>query len=285
MTYSTAIEPTAAAAHLDDRHWDFVDCTYVLGQPGAGHLAYLERHIPGAAYADLGTDLSGPVVSGRTGRHPLPTEDAFVTTASRLGITDRTQVIAYDASSGAMAAARLWWLLKWAGHDAVAVLDGGLAAWAEAGLPTEAGAAQAPSDGERPAFTGRFRPELVTQAADVLTAPRLVDSRTADRFRGENETVDPVAGHIPGAISLPFPGNVTPDGRLLPVEQLRQRFAELSGPAAETTFYCGSGVTAAHNVLAHARAGLGMPRLYPGSWSEWITDPARPVETGPESGT
>lgn len=279
--FEALISPTTAATYLDDPRWVFVDTTFALGDPHAGRVSHGERRLPGAAYAHLDADLSGPVIPGRTGRHPLPTPDAFAATAQRLGIGDGVQVVAYDASSGAMAAARLWWLLKWAGHDAVAVLDGGLANWVRAGLPTEpTGAHSAPHSApqKRPAaFTPRHRPELI---ADPTTADAgtLIDARAVDRFRGENETIDPVAGHIPGAMCRPFAGNLRADGTFRPADELAERFAGTD--PATTTVYCGSGVTAAHHVLAFAVAGLAMPRLYPGSWSEWITDPARPVATG-----
>lgn len=272
MPYTTLIGVAEAVPHRDDPDWLFVDCRHALGQPDAGRAAYRAAHVAGAVFADLDTDLSGPVVPGRTGRHPLPAEAAFEATAGRLGIGPGTQVVAYDASSGAMAAARLWWLLRWAGHDAVAVLDGGLAAWTAAGLPVASG------DEERPpaAFTGRFGRMPVATTDELPDGRILVDARAADRFRGENETVDPVAGHIPGARSLPYAGNVTSAGTFETPATLRQRFAELG--SGEKVFYCGSGVTAAHHVLAHEHAGLGAAALYPGSWSEWITDEDRPVE-------
>ncbi len=264
--FTTLVTADEAAPHLDDPGWVFVDCRAVLGQPGAGRAAYEESHLAGAVHADLDTDLCGPVVPGVTGRHPLPGEEEFEATARRLGIGPDTQVVAYDAANGALAAARLWWMLRWAGHDAVAVLDGGLAA----GLPLASGVERrAPG-----AFVGRFR-EAMAIDTEHLAGQRLVDVRAAERFRGENEPIDPVAGHIPGAVSLPFAGNVTHDGRFLPAQLLRERYADLDEPV----FYCGSGVTAAQSVLAYAHAGLGTARLYPGSWSEWITDPERPIET------
>jgi thiosulfate/3-mercaptopyruvate sulfurtransferase len=271
VAFTTLITPAEAAPHLGDSSWVFVDCRFTLGQPGAGRAEYEASHLAGAVYADLNADLSGPVIAGVTGRHPLPAEEVFEQTARRLGIGPQSQVVAYDESSGAMAAARMWWLLKWAGHDEVAVLDGGLAAARDAGLPLVSGVEGRP-DGD---FVGRFR-EAMTVGADQLAGHMLVDARAPERYRGENETVDPVAGHIPGALSVPFAGNVGPDGRFLPPERLQERYAGLTEPV----FYCGSGVTAAHNVLAYAHAGLGTARLYPGSWSEWITDESRPVATG-----
>lgn len=280
MTYTTLIDPREAATHLNDPGWRLIDCRSVLGRPHAGHEAYLVRHIAGAVFADLETDLSGPIVPGQTGRHPLPTPEAFNAAMSRLGVGPATQVVAYDEATGAMAAARLWWLLRWAGHDAVAVLNGGLRAWEAAGLPVASGEESAP-----PArFAGRYRPEMIASLDEVRSAgaaASLFDARAADRFRGENETVDPVAGHIPGARSLPFAGNVTEGGCFLSVDELRERLTAGGLTDAESAVcYCGSGVTAAHNLLAAAHAGFALPRLYPGSWSEWITDPARPVARG-----
>jgi thiosulfate/3-mercaptopyruvate sulfurtransferase len=277
MTFETLVGCDEAARHLDDPSWVLIDCTAVLGQPDAGRAAHRERRLPGATHAHLEDDLSGPILPGLTGRHPLPDEHEFAATAGRLGVGDGVQVVAYDAGSGALAAARLWWLLKWAGHDAVAVLDGGLARWLHAGLPTETGPATPPR--ARP-FHARYRPELVADAECVAQhTGTLIDARAEDRFRGENELIDPVAGHIPGAVCRPFTGNLRPDGTFADAADLRRRFPDAN--PATTTFYCGSGVTAAHDVLAFAVAGLGIARLYPGSWSEWITDPARPVATGP----
>lgn len=283
MSYTTLIGVGEAATYLDDPDYAFVDCRFVLAEPRKGREEYLSLHIRGAVYADLDRDLSGPIVPGRTGRHPLPSEAAFDAAMSRLGIDDRTQVVAYDESSGTMAAARLWWLLRWAGHDAVAVLDGGFRRWQAAGLPCSSGS----EDRAPRRFTGRYRASMPASADEILSSIAtgdllVLDTRGADRYRGENETIDPVAGHIPGAVSMPYHDNLTPDGSFLPPDELKRRFETASRAAdpESTVFYCGSGVTAAHNVLAYAHAGLGIPRLYPGSWSEWITDPARPVETG-----
>jgi thiosulfate/3-mercaptopyruvate sulfurtransferase len=283
MVYNTIISAADAAAHLHAADWLFVDCRSVLGRPGEGHARYLERHIPGAVFADLECDLSGRLVAGTTGRHPLPERPALEATLSRLGVSAGVQVVAYDESSGALAASRLWWLLRWAGHEAVAVLDGGLNGWLAAGLPTAAGEERRAAA----AFTGGFDDALIADRTMVEDASRsrarvLLDSRAADRYRGENETIDPIAGHIPRAQSLPFAGNLGADGGFLRADALRRRFREALNdvPPEETIFYCGSGVTAAQNVLAYAHAGLGMPRLYPGSWSEWITDPRHEVEKG-----
>jgi thiosulfate/3-mercaptopyruvate sulfurtransferase len=271
-----------AVAHLHDPSWLFVDCRFVLGQPDRGREMYLEAHIPGAVYADLDRDLSGPIVPGRTGRHPLPSEPDLEAMLSRLGVDEATQVVAYDEAAGGMAAARLWWLLQWAGHDAAAVLDGGLARWRAVGLPVSSGLEKrAPAR-----FTGHFRPTMVAEPEDVLAAiggaGLVLDVRAAERYRGEHEPIDPVAGHIPGARSLPYHGNVGADGRFLAPDTIGQRLAPATHEAGpeNTILYCGSGVTAAQSVLAYAHAGLGLPKLYAGSWSEWITDPERPVATG-----
>lgn len=283
MAYTTVISQHDAVSHLRDPDWLFVDCRFVLGQPDKGYQDYLDDHIAGAVYAHLDRDLSGPVVPGRTGRHPLPSEAAFDATASRLGIGPDIQVVAYDGRSGELAAARLWWLLKWAGHDAVAVLEGGFQRWLAAGLPT-AGGDETRAPGR---FAGRYRASMVAGADDVLaaigsTSATVIDSRAQERYQGKNETIDPVAGHIPGAISLPFAGNVDSNGDFLPPDTLRARFtrAAPTDHPESVIFYCGSGVTAAHNILAYNHSGLGLTKLYPGSWSEWITDPSRPIATG-----
>lgn len=281
MSYTTVISPEDLAAHLDDSNWVVVDCRFTLNDTDAGRRAYREGHIPGAVYAHLDDDLSAPAVPGRTGRHPLPDIAAFAQTLGRWGVGEGVQVVVYDAGPGAIAA-RLWWMLNWLGHDAAAVLDGGFAHWTAAGYPVSEEESEAP---ER-AFTPRPRPERVATATDteaVAADPSrpLIDARGAERFRGEQEPIDPVAGHIPGAVSLPFAGNLTEAGRFADPEALRARFEPVVGASAEGAIcYCGSGVTAAHDILAMAHAGLGMARLYPGSWSEWIIDATRGVAVG-----
>jgi thiosulfate/3-mercaptopyruvate sulfurtransferase len=277
---SPLVSAPELAARLGAPGLAVVDCRFSLAEPEAGGAGYRAGHIPGAVYAHLERDLSGPHVPGVTGRHPLPEPDALAATLGRLGIGNTTFVVAYDESGGALAAARLWWLLGWLGHDAAAVLDGGLAAWRAAGLPLASGIETRP-----PArFAPRLRPGWVADAAETARAAadpdgRVLDARGADRFRGENETIDPVAGRIPGAVSAPFAQNLDAAGRFRSSAALRERYeALLDGrPADEAIAYCGSGVTAAHDVLAMRHAGLPTPRLYAGSWSEWITDPARPV--------
>ena len=274
LALTTAEDPTASPLRI-------VDCRFDLRDTEAGRRAYVHSHIPGAQYAHLDEDLSGPIVPGRTGRHPLPETAAFARTLARLGIGNGAQVIVYDDGSGSMAA-RMWWMMRWLGHEAVAVLDGGWAAWIAASLPTS-------SRAETPAtvsFTPKPRNELVVDAAEMLAktasgAALVIDARAADRFRGENETLDPVGGHIPGASNLPYDGNLR-DGLFRAPAELAARFAPLMGnrPPSELIFYCGSGVSACNNALALEHAGIGEARLYPGSWSEWITDPARPTAQG-----
>lgn len=284
--FGTVISAIEFAKGLSERDVVLVDCRYALGKPGWGRASYLDKHLPGAVYADLEQDLSGPVAADSTGRHPLPAKQELVSLIRRLGITNASQVVAYDEGPGYMAAARLWWMLKWSGHDAVAVLDGGILRWTDLGFPLER-EVHTPKPGD---FQPHFRDEMVVSAAEIEDSLgvgdlTLIDSRSADRFRGENETIDPVAGHIPGALCLPFDQNLDSTSAFLAPDALRRRFLGIVGEqgASGVAFYCGSGVTAAHNVLAFYHAGLGLPRLYPGSWSEWITDPLRPVETGPGS--
>ena len=280
MPYTTLIAAEDLHAHLGAADWAVVDCRFALGDPAQGRRAYREAHIPGAVYAHLDDDLSGRIVPGTTGRHPLPTPAGFAATLSRWGIDGGVQVVVYDDVGGGMAA-RLWWMLRWLGHDAVAVLDGGFPAWQRAGYPTRSGdETRAPRT-----FTPHVRPGLVADAEAVealRAAPSacVIDARAAERYRGDHEPIDPVAGHIPGAASAPWAGNLDASGRMLSPEVLRARFAEILGevPPERAVVYCGSGVTAAHDLLALAHAGLDGARLYAGSWSHWITDPSRPIE-------
>ena len=286
--FTTLIEPRQLAAHLEDPDWAVVDCRFDLARPGWGAQAYASGHIPHALYAHLDEDLSAPRTP-RSGRHPLPPVEALAATLGRLGIDARVQVIGYDQGSGAFAA-RLWWLLRWLGHEAVAVLDGGLAAWERAGLPQS----HAPERRAARHFMPRVAPHLVADGDEVAAAVRsgalrhgeqlLVDARSADRFAGENETIDAVAGHIPGARNHPYAGNLDAQGRFLGAGQLRAAWQNtLHGASARQLIsMCGSGVTACHNLLALEAAGLPGARLYPGSWSEWITDSAHEVARGPE---
>ena len=280
MTYSTLISTTELTQHLTDPDWAIIDCRFSLADPERGRRDYAQAHIAGAIYAHLNEDLAGPIIPGVTGRHPLPAVDFAVDKFSEWGISDRVQVVVYDDAGGAFAA-RLWWMLNWLGHDAVAVLDGGWPKWQSEGHETREGMAFRASRH----FVPHVRSDLLSTTADVESlqhdaASKLFDSRSAERYRGENETIDPIAGHIPGAISAPYPDNLNPDGTLRPVEELRLRFAALlrGTPTDHATFYCGSGVTAAHNILAVKHVGLGDAKLYAGSWSEWITDARRPIE-------
>ena len=263
---------------LEEPTLRIIDCRASLQEPQAGHQAFVQGHLPRATFADLLHDLSGPIVPGQTGRHPLPAIEVFVEKLRGWGIGASNQVVVYDDASGAFAA-RLWWMLRWLGHDPVAVLDGGYSAWVAEGRPVTAEVAL-PEPGD---FVATRRPELLASTRELLTpqscSRKLFDARAPERFRGDVEPIDPVAGHIPGALNLPFAGNLRA-GRFLEPAELRQRLAlALDGtPPEQAIVYCGSGVTACHDVLAFARAGLPLPRLYAGSWSEWITDPARPTE-------
>ena len=254
----------------------FVDCRFSLADPAAGRAVYEQNHIAGAVYADLEEDLSGQIISGETGRHPLPEKNTLVQTVRGFGISNHQPVIAYDADNGAFAA-RLWWLLRHLGHSEVWVLDGGIAAWQAAGLETSNQAMLTePSD-----FEASESLCQVVDADHVQDTDLLLDARDPARFRGDQEPIDPVAGHIPGAICVPFANNLTADVQFKTPAQLKQQFVELGLSAVDpATCYCGSGVTACHNILAIRHAGLPEPRLYPGSWSEWITDPTRDVATG-----
>jgi thiosulfate/3-mercaptopyruvate sulfurtransferase len=263
--FGPLVETAWLRAHLEDPGLVVVDCRYVLGRPGAGQPLWLEGHIPGAAFLDVDSDLAGE--PGERGRHPLPEATDFETAARRAGIEITSRVVAYD-EAGEGGAARLWWLLRHFGHDEAAVLNGGLAAWREEGGPLEAGEARgAPrADDDAAAqhpFTAKQR-EADTVTADELSAttPRLLDARAPERFRGETEPIDPVAGHIPGAVNAFF-AEIAPKGRFLPEAELKERLGDEPFVA-----YCGSGITACTLVLAGELAGVE-GRLYPGSWSEW----------------
>jgi thiosulfate/3-mercaptopyruvate sulfurtransferase len=246
---------------------------------GPGREEYETAHVPGAAFVDLEQALSGPAGSG--GRHPLPEADAFETAMRQAGVSSSRPVVVYDAAD-ATAAARAWWCLRYFGHRDVRVLDGGFAAWTAAGFPTSQQSAAAAA-GDFVARPGQMPMLSVEQAAALARDGLLLDARAAERYRGDVEPVDPVGGHIPGAISAPTGENVGPDGRLRSPQELRRRFEALGATGAEVGVYCGSGVTAAHQVLALSRAGVPAA-LYVGSWSQWVTDPARPVATGGDPG-
>lgn len=282
MAFTTLVSPEQLAAHVEDASWRIFDCRHELANPDVGEQAYRDGHIPGAQFLHLDRDLSGPK-TGHNGRHPLPEPAALAAKLAQCGVSNETQVVAYD-DAGSMYAVRLWWLLRWLEHDKVAVLDGGLAAWQRAGYSvTPAVPSVSPA-----AFHYRVsdQPVGTDYVVSHLEDPRvlLIDSRGADRFRGENETIDPVAGHIPGAVSRPFRDNLEPDGRFKSPTQLREEFGALLNrhTPEEIVAYCGSGVSACHNLLALELAGLRGARLYPGSWSAWCSDRARPVATGSE---
>jgi thiosulfate/3-mercaptopyruvate sulfurtransferase len=289
LMLSTLIEPYELAPHLADPDCAIIDCRFDLARPDWGAQAYASAHIPHALYAHLDRDLSAPRTA-RSGRHPLPAPQTLAATFGRFGIDARVQVIAYDQGTGAFAA-RLWWLLRWLGHSRTAVLNGGFTAWQQAGLAvTSESAPRAPRQFQahphaEALASGAEVAELVSSGALRHGQRLLVDARSADRFAGENETIDPVAGHIPGARNHPFAANLDPQGRFLEPAQLRRSWQEtLRGvPAQQLIAMCGSGVTACHNLLALERAGLSGARLYAGSWSEWITDPAHPIARGAQS--
>lgn len=277
MTYRTLITAAELRALAGPRV--LLDCSFDLADPAAGERGFAAAHLPGAQYAHLDRDLSGPKAPGR-GRHPLPERAAFAATAGRWGVAPGVQVVCYDGQGGPYAA-RAWWLLRWLGHDAVAVLDGGPAAWQADGGTLSAEPAPAMAQAPYPA---RAEPAMPTVDAATLLRRlgrvRIVDARAPERFRGETEPLDPVAGHIPGATNRVFKLNLGPDGRFKPAAQLRAEFDAWATPTGETVHQCGSGVTACHNLLAMAHAGLDGTVLYPGSWSEWCSDPSRPVARG-----
>ena len=278
MPYTTLVSTHDLARHLRDSGWVVCDCRHDLGDLALGRRAYAESHIPGARFLHLDDDLSGPR-NGRNGRHPLPAPDALAARLAECGIGNDTQVVAYDASGGCYAS-RLWWMLRWLGHTRAAVLDGGWQAWMKDALPTTS---ELP-DVRAARFTPHLQPHLFVDSAFVLrhlgsTEVCVLDARSADRFRGENETLDPVGGHIPSAVNRFFRDNLDANGQFKPADALRRELQDLLGsrPPAQIVHQCGSGVTACHNLLAMEHAGLYGSRLYAGSWSEWISDPARPV--------
>ena len=281
MSYTTLISTQDLAARISDPALAIVDCRSMLDDVEWGRREYLAGHIPGAVYAHVDEDLSGEK-TGRNGRHPLPDPATLAATLGRLGISSGVQVVAYDQDNGSWAS-RLWWLLRWLGHDTVAVLDGGLAKWTSEGRPVASGVEQR----ARREFIGSPRDDMMVDADAVgsLAARadwKVLDARAPERYRGDVEPIDKVAGRIPGAANYPFKKNVDASGVFLPREELRRQLGEtLGGVSADhVVCYCGSGVTACHNVLALEHAGLHGSKLYPGSWSEWSSDPGRPIEKG-----
>jgi thiosulfate/3-mercaptopyruvate sulfurtransferase len=278
--YTTLIGTADVARLLDDPALVVVDVRHDLGKPAYGESAYAQGHVPRAVFAHVDRDLSAPA-TGRNGRHPLPAPEAAAMVFGRLGIDATKQVVAYDQGSGIFAA-RLWWMLRWLGHDNAAVLDGGYAKWSSEGRPLESEV--------RAAKCTQFLPDRVRPTLNAIgiaaSLPRhglvLLDARAAERYRGDVEPLDPVAGHIPGALNRPHSRNVAAGGTFRPASELRAEFdAMLHGRSpADVVHYCGSGVSACHNILAMTIAGYPLTRLYPGSWSEWCADPKRPVAKG-----
>ncbi len=283
MRQEVLIQAEELERRLGDTGVRIFDCRFDLARPEDGRRRYLDEHVPGAVYADLNRDLSAPTTP-TSGRHPLPTAAEFEARLRTWGVNRDSLVVAYD-DGNAMYAARLWWMLRWLGHERVQVLDGGMRRWMQLGLPLD-DALPAPAAGN---FVPHPRPGMVVDAARVLEVSRdpsslVLDARAPERYRGEVEPIDAVAGHVPGARNHPFTLSVGADGRFLPAAELRATFGErLEGvPAERTVAMCGSGVTACHLLLAMEHAGLGGGRLYAGSWSEWSRDPSRPVARGPE---
>ncbi|HUY40958.1 MAG TPA: sulfurtransferase [Candidatus Dormibacteraeota bacterium] len=281
MAATTIVSPETLRERLDDPQWIVVDCRFNLQDIAAGRRAYEAGHIPGAFFADLEHDLAGEK-TGTNGRHPLPDPERFAESLRSLGARDETQLVAYDEGAD-MYAARLWFLCRWIGHDAVAVLDGGIAGWRALGLPIST---QAPRTRARGTLRVVLRPELIVDTRAVFANLRepgmhVLDARAAERFRGDVEPLDRVAGHIPGARNRWFKANFDERGRFKTPKRLRDEFAPY-GPPHEIVHQCGSGVSSAVNALAMELAGLHDWRLYPGSWSEWSSDPERPIETGDE---
>ena len=279
--YTTLVSTEQLAPYLSDPNWVVIDCRFTLTNTEAGRKAYAQGHIPGARYAHLDADLSG-AKNGSNGRHPLPDPQDFARILSAWGIDHQTQVVVYDDSFGAIAV-RLWWMLRWLGHDAVALLDGGLPTWQREQRAISADAPQViPKQ-----FVPNIRDDMRVGADAVLDALRtgsalIVDARAEMRFIGEREPLDPVAGHVPPAINLPFDDNLSMAGTLMTAEELRELYGNLldGKPPQQVIHMCGSGVTACHNILAMEIAGLTGSKLYAGSWSEWVADPAHPVAKG-----
>ncbi len=280
--FSPLIDASELQNRVNEPDLRVIDCRFDLMNPQAGRLAWLDGHIPGAVYADLDQDLAGPV-GEHTGRHPLPEADTACETFGRLGIDSRSTVVVYDSGSGGIAA-RAWWLLHWLGHKRVALLDGGFAAWVEQGYALETGT----SDVEPRKFNGTANSALVITTAEILAKAdaiaelNIIDARDAARFNGEIEPIDPVAGHIPGARNMPFGDALQENGAWRSPQELHALWKNRFGDRPETGYsmMCGSGVTACHLVISACLAGYPEPRLYVGSWSEWIRDSDRPVATG-----
>lgn len=273
MNTLISVPELAEALGADDLF--IFDCRGSLTDEQEGRRQFESSHIPGAQYADLNRDLSGPVISGKTGRHPLPRREDFVTTVRRWGVTQNARVVGYDDVGGAFAA-RLWWMFRWLGHDNVVVLDGGFSAWQEQGCPVTDEMTQYPESNFK---AGEPLTRIVSANEVANTRATVIDARGEQRYRGEVEPIDPVAGHIPGAICVPFANNLDESNRFKDASTLAAQFRDAGVPAdGDSICYCGSGVSATHNILAMVHSGISEPALYAGSWSEWITDPERPVE-------
>lgn len=279
--YTTLVTPSVLANHLNDASWCVIDCRFDLAAPDLGEQQFLESHVAGARYVHLDRDLTGEK-TGANGRHPLPSPADLIARFGRLGIENGGQVVVYDADSG-MLAARLWWTLRYMGHDGVALLDGGFARWVAEGRAVASGRGKWSPTAFRGLARQAWRVDLDEVARGLDSPGRLlVDARSHERYRGINETLDKVGGHIPGAVSHPFQDNVSPEGTFKPAAELRAQWdSVLKGrDPKEVIMYCGSGVTACHNLLAMEIAGLAGARLFPGSWSEWSSNPSRPIATG-----
>ncbi len=279
--FASLVDADTLSANLDNSAWRVIDCRHDLLHPESGFEAYRQSHLRGAVFAHLDRDLSG-TKDGRNGRHPLPSPERLVAQFQRWGVDPHTQIVAYDANGGPFAA-RLWWLARWLGHEWVAVLDGGWQAALKVGMTVETAVPEYPAG----RFARRPARALAVDAEQVAAARSdqrwlIVDARAPDRYAGQNETIDPVGGHIPGAVNRFWQLNLQADGRFKSPGQLRQEFASQLGsrPAARLIAQCGSGVTACHHLVAMQAAGLTGAALYPGSWSQWIADPARPIAVG-----
>lgn len=277
--YKTLISTSQLLDILGKENLVVIDCRFSLTDTEYGEHAHLESHIPNAVYAHLDKDLSGEIIQGTTGRHPFPKVEDLVRTLSNWGVDNRSQVVIYDQSHGGIAA-RLWCLMKWLGHESVAVLDGGWARWEALGLPKESGRVEHSLSTFEPKPIKEMLVDVVFMEEHLNDSEYIyIDARAAERYRGEKEPIDPIAGHIPGAVSLPFLGNLGDDGLFLPKNELAKRFLNIlrKTDKARPILYCGSGVTACHNLLAFHHLGLYGAKLYPGSWSEWIVDKERSI--------
>jgi len=272
MLHKCLMDPIECNDQLGSNDVKLVDCRFMLADTEWGRREYEASHIPGAVYAHMDDDLSGRVTPGVTGRHPLPEQKDFIRKLETWGISNKDSIVVYDQSHGGLAA-RLWWMLRWIGHDKVSVLDGGWAEWCKQGLPVTS---DIPAI-SRSSFEGRIQSDMAISRHEVSEwtnddSLTIIDARAHERYTGAHEPIDPVAGHIPGACSMPFLDNINDKGRWKTPEELRRRFSDLIADHPErAVVYCGSGVTACHNILALEVAGFKGVRLYPGSWSEWIT--------------